>query len=232
MTTASEARQGLIDLTALSRRELFALWQSLSDLPLGEVRDALMAALPVLAEEYGSAAAALAADWYDDERERAGVRGRFLAAPVALPDVGRFEALVRWGLEPLFRPEPDAPAALTLIEGGMQRTVADQHRLTIVENTQRDPQAKGWRRVGVGTSCGFCRMLIGRGGVYTEAGVTFRSHDHCNCAASPTWDEKVVKISPAAYEQSKNRPRSDAALEKRNQAAYAYIREHYGDDAL
>ena len=229
MSAVAEARQALIDLTTLTRRELFDLWQSLMGRPPDEVRDLLMGVLPTLGEEYGSAAAALAADWYDDLRLEAGVSGRFFAEPADLPDRGRYESLVKWGLAPLFREEPEPDVAFTLIEGGMQRTVADQHRLTVVEATKRDPQAKGWRRVGVGHNCGFCRMLIDRGHVYTEATVTFRSHDHCNCAAAPSWDANVVKVSPAAYEQSKNRPRSDKALKARNQAAYAYIRDNYAD---
>src|SRR5690606_8069265 len=113
MTTAAASRQGLIDLTTLSSRELADLWRSLSTLPPGEFRDALMAALPILGEEYGLAAGALAADWYDDLRERAGARGRFYAEPVAPVGAARWEALVRWGLEPFFR-DQDAAASLTL----------------------------------------------------------------------------------------------------------------------
>lgn len=232
MSAAAEARQALIDLTTLTTRELRGLWRSLAGLPPGEFRDALMVALPALGEEYGHAAGTLAADWYDDLREASGVRGRFVAEPAEPVGLARWESLVRWGLEPLFREQSDPEASLTLIEGGLQRTVADQHRLTVVESTQRDPQAKGWRRVGVGASCGFCRMLIDRGAVYTDASVTFRSHDHCNCAASPTWDDKVVKVSTTAYEQSKARPRSAAAQRRMNQRAYAYIREQYGEGAL
>lgn len=229
MTTAAEARQALIDLTAFARRELFALWQSLMGRPPREVEDILLEVLPVIGDEYGSAAAALAADWYDELRERAGAGGRYVAQPREMPDRGRWESLVRWGLEPLFTDEPDPQPALSRIDGGLQRTVADQHRLTIVENTQRDPQARGWRRVGVGDSCGFCRMLIDRGAVYTEASVTFRSHDRCNCAASPVWDDNVVRVSPEAYRQSR-RYRSAEAKAADNKRAYDYIKRTYGAD--
>lgn len=228
--TTSEARQGLIDLTTLARRELADLWAAVRDMPPGDVRDALLAALPVLGEEYALAAGALAADWYDDMRERSEVRGRFVAEPTDIPEGARWAALVRWGIGPLFR-EDDPEAALSLIDGGFQRTIADQHRLTVVDNTKRDPQAKGWRRVGVGESCGFCRMLISRGAVYTQSGALFKSHDHCNCFAAPAFT-MTGAVSPIAYEQSKARPRSDSARKKRNQRVYDYIREHYGADAL
>lgn len=210
MTTASEARQALIDLTTLTRRELFDLWQRLAGVrDNAELRDLLLDVLPAIGEEYGNAAATLAADWYDDLRAEAGVAGRFFAEPHPLPDLGRYEALVGWALVPLYQSTPDRDAALVLLEGGMQRTVADQHRLTVVESTQRDPQAKGWRRIGVGANCRLCNKLIARGAVYTDETVTFRTHDHCNCAASPTWDDNVVKVPTDAYRASK-RHQSDA----------------------
>jgi hypothetical protein len=225
MTTASEARQGLVDLTALAKRDLDRLWTQISDLPPVQVREALVDVLPVIADEYGLAAGALAADWYDDERDRAGVGGSFTAEPVELPDQERFTSLAVWGTSPLFSENPDPQSSLSLVAGGLQRAIADAHRLTVVESTQNDPQATGWRRIGVGENCGFCRMLIGRGAVYTEASVTFRSHDNCNCAASPTWAENVVKISREPFQQSQKN-RSDETKKRDNERAYAFIAEH------
>jgi hypothetical protein len=226
VTTATEARQGLLDLTALAKRDLDLVWLQISDLPAEQVRDALREILPAITDEYGIAAAALAADWYDDAREAAGVGGSFTATPVDIPPQERFDALARWGTTPLFAESPNKTSALTLITGGLQRVVADAHRLTVVESTMADPEASGWRRVGVGANCGFCQMLIGRGAVYTEASVTFRSHDHCNCVASPTWAPNVVKISGEPFRQSK-KDRSEETKRRDNQRAYAFIAEHH-----
>ena len=225
MTTASEARQGLLDLTELAKRDLSLVWSQISALPAAQVSAALRDILPAIADEYGVAAAALAADWYDDAREAAGVAGAFTAEPVALPPQERFDALARWGTAPLFGATPNAASALTLVTGGLQRVVADAHRMTVVESTQADPKASGWRRVGVGANCGFCQMLIGRGAVYTEASVTFRSHDHCNCVATPTWAPNVVKISSEPFRQSQKN-RSEETKRRDNERAYAFIAEH------
>lgn len=189
MSTASEQRQALIDLTTLAKRDLFAVWQSLQGLGATETRDALAALLPDIGDTYGAAAGALAADWFDELRESAEVPGRYLAEPAPEVELARWEALAGWGVSPLFRPDPDPAAALTLIQGGLQRTVADRHRLTIVENSVRDPRAEGWRRVGDGSTCDFCRLLIGRGAVYRESTAQFKSHDHCGCSAAPTWGD-------------------------------------------
>lgn len=231
MSTQSEARQGLIDLTELSRRELFAVWAVIASMPPAQARPLLAEVLPEIGATYGTAAAALAADWYDDIRERAGAAGSFRAEPVEPASRARWLSLAAWGTKPLQGDIPDYESALALIDGGLQRTVADQHRFTIVENSKRDKAAKGWRRVGVGESCGFCQMLIDRGHVYTQSGAFFKSHDHCNCFAAPAFT-MTGAVSPIAYEQSQNRPRSDEARKKANQAVYDYIRQHYGAGAL
>ena len=70
MPTAPEQRRALIGLTALAKRELFDLWATLDGLGAAETRDALAALLPDIGDRYGAAAAALAADWYDDLARR------------------------------------------------------------------------------------------------------------------------------------------------------------------
>ena len=222
MVSVAEARQGLVDLTRLSQAELRRYWIRLANLPPDDVRDALIELLPLLAEKYGSAAAALGADWYDDYRAESEVRGSFRAEPAPLPGSARFEALARWGVDPLFRSTPDPAAALTLIAGGMQRTIADAHRMTVVESSLRDPAAEGWRRIGQGDNCGFCNMLIARGAVYREASVTFKSHDHCNCIAGPAFDSG--RTVPTVAMESSRRRLSDATRAKNNQRAYDWIK--------
>ena len=193
----AELRASLSGLTEAAQRELEALWQL--EFPNGgsaeQIRDFLMEVLPLVGQNYGDAAATLAAEWFDDARERASAPGSFSA--VIAPDVTpkRWEALARWGVDPLFKAEPDAASALSLVKGGLQRTVADQHRVTIARSSIADPAAKGWKRVGSGDTCDFCAMLIGRGAVYSTTSVKFRSHDNCGCAAAPAWNTKVVDIS-------------------------------------
>lgn len=185
----AELRASLSGLTAAAQREIEALWRL--EFPNGgsaeQIRDFLMEVLPLVGQNYGDAAAALAAAWFEDAREKAGAPGSFSA--VIAPDVTpkRWEALARWGVDPLFKGDPDAASALALVKGGLQRTVADQHRVTIGRSAIADPAAKGWKRVGRGDTCDFCAMLIGRGAVYTRASVRFKSHDNCSCAARPIW---------------------------------------------
>lgn len=233
MSLASEQRQAVADLTRIANREVEGLFRLVEGASADQVRDALMDVLPVLGDQYGDAAAALAAEYYEGAREAAEARGAFSPILEGRPTPARWEALARWGVDPLFAAQPDPASALSLVQGGMQRTVADRHRLTIVRSSVEDPAAAGWRRVGVGDSCGFCRMLIDRrkdggGGVYTEASVTFRSHDHCNCAAAPDFSSNVVRVSAEPFRQSKTN-RSDATKKADNERARAYIADQYGN---
>lgn len=226
MTSAAEQRQAVADLSGLAAGDLAAVWPELAVLSVEDARDGLIDVLPVLGETYGSAAAALAADWFDEAREQAGVSGRF--SPILAPQVAsaRWVALARWGVDPLLGAEPNSAAALTRIVGGLQRTIADQHRATITDSAIADPKAAGWRRVGVGDSCGFCRMLIDRhGAVYTEASVQFKSHDNCRCVASPSWAPNVRKVIGIPYQASRKN-RSDDMKARDNARAREWIANH------
>lgn len=250
-----EQRRAVVGLTMLASAELASVMGSLAGEPADAVLDALMEVLPALGDTYGDAASVLAADYFDEQRMAADVRGRFEATPVRGVERARWEALARWGTDPLrvtprtprvdddgapigYGPdrEPDFRAALTLLDGGLTRTIADQHRLTVVENTNADPQARGWVRIARPGACGFCRMLadrVGAGGdpgVYTAASATFKSHDHCGCVAAPSWDRtaRVVSDVPFTYSDRKS-DWSDERKARENRRVYEYLAEHYGD---
>jgi len=201
----AEQRQALAQLTALAQSDLAAFWVAADALPVEELRVALAEILPGIGLTYGDAAAALGAEWFETAREASGAPGSFAPVLAEQPDQGRWASLANWATEPMLRPDqrPNAmlswaarpslkpkdvrATTLTRLDGGLQRSIAAQHRETIMRSSIADPAAKGWRRVGVGDSCDFCSMLLSRGAVYTEASVRFRSHDHCNCAAAPAW---------------------------------------------
>ena len=226
MPSPAESREALIGLTRLAEADLRRLWIRIANQPPEAVRDALMDVLPLLADEYGTAAAVMAADEYNDLRLIAEAAGLFQAEPVAPPTSARFEALARWGVDPLFGSEPNPEAAFVKIAGGMQRSIADMHRETVVQSSQLDPAALGWRRIGHGGNCGFCTMLIGRGDVYSQKGVAFKSHDHCNCSAAAVFRGEDVAFMSGLPARVSARRTSDATKAKNNQRVYEYIKDH------
>lgn len=84
-------------------------------------------------------------------------------------------------------PETASGMAQDALRGAGTRMVLKGGRDTIVQAAGEDKVALGWERVITPGSCGFCAMLAGRGGVYTEKSVDFRAHDHCHCVARPVF---------------------------------------------
>lgn len=165
-----------------------ALWRQVSN--AAEAQIALRDVLPAIVREYGMAAAAVAADWYDEARAAADVGGSFVAIPAEIADSGT-DALALWASEK----GTDLESMRTLVEGGLSRRIFDWSRETVMGSALADPAADGWQRVGVG-SCAFCAMLIGRGAVYSEDTADFASHDHCHCAATPAFKGKPREVLP------------------------------------
>lgn len=182
-------RRGVQRLATRADDDLTALWNRVSD--AARAREALNDILPAIIATYGTAAATLAADWYDDLRARSGARGRFVAIPAEIPDVG-VPALLRWA----YAKATDDAMLRVLVSGGAQRRIANFPRHTVIESAIADPAADGWQRVGVGDNCPFCNMLIGRGAVYSEATVSFGAHDHCNCYAQPAFRGGARPVQP------------------------------------
>ena len=177
---ATSLRADTATLVRLADADLSRLWRLVASGASAEV--ALRDILPAIVTEYGAAGAAVAAEWYDQQREKAGASGRFQALPVGADDRGA-QSLIGWALTTA----TDDNSLATLIAGGVQRRIADHARYTIARNSIEDKAARGWRRTGSGSSCSFCSLLLGRGAVYTEATADFSSHDHCNCGAEPAF---------------------------------------------
>lgn len=163
-------------LVRLAETDLRAIWRIL-ERGEGDAQAVLNDLLPGLILEYGAMGAALAAQWYDEQRAREGARGRFVAEPIEADDRDAY-ALVGFAVATATSDD----ALRTLIAGGVQNRIADHLRLTVTGASVRDPAAKGWTRVGSGSTCDWCANLIG------EVFVTdteFQSHDFCNCGPSP-----------------------------------------------
>lgn len=193
MATPDDLRRGERELTRLAANDLAALWRQVSN--FAEARMALADVLPALIDTYGQAAAAVAADWYDEARAAADVSGSFRALPASINETGA-EALAGWAADK----GTDLEAIRVLAEGGLQRRILNFSRQTVMGSSMADPRAEGWQRTGVG-ECTFCNMLIGRGAVYTKATVDFGAHDHCKCGAVPAFRGRPkpvrrYKVSP------------------------------------
>lgn len=191
----------LLTVTTAALAELDPVW-ALNPPDIGPV---LFDVLPALVEKWGTAASSVAADWYEELRATQDIAGRYTAFVKPLPDLGA-EALAGWGAEPLKAPAELQPVELDKlsplesardrVEGGLQKRIVNAANHTITDNTDQDPQAKGYMRRTRPGACKFCIMVASRGAVYTKASVTFACHEHCYCEAVPAWGGKALPVGP------------------------------------
>ena len=86
-------RSETASLVRLADRDLSRLWRLVAN---GAAADeALHDLLPAIVREYGAAGGAMAAEWYDQQREKVDAKGRFFAEPI-VPDDRGTHALVGW----------------------------------------------------------------------------------------------------------------------------------------
>lgn len=223
MPTASESRAALTLVTG----EAVAV--ALGIVAAGVTRDDLLGSIPDVIGYYSLGSSALAADFYDDERDRAGVRGRFLADPVVLDRGEKIGRAVAWATEPMVTQQGDVVGQLAEV---VRMETARPYRDTILENRRRDPAAVGWRRITHGDACRFCQMLAARGAVYTNETARFAAHGKhtngsggtCQCTAQPVFkgEEYGEEASVLQYVASKRR-----TTEKDRARVRAYLDEHF-----
>lgn len=170
-------RRETASLVRLADGDLTRLWRLVTDGASAEA--ALRDLLPAIITEYGQAGAAMAAEWYDDQRDRAERPGRFTAIPLAAGDRGA-DALIGFALATA----TDDAALHTLVLGGTQRRIVDHARLTITSSTAADPAAEGWLRVGQG-ECEWCQQYLD--GEVRYVAYDFPAHDFCRCEAVPAF---------------------------------------------
>jgi len=174
------------ELVSLAQDTLAGFWGSLDTAgnPL-DVKRALLGFFPELVTSYGDAAALLAVDFYDETRNVPVSASRFRATLAKPPVRAQSEAVARWGLGPLFDPEPHPFASLTHLSGALQRLVLQAGRTSIISAAGRDPIRTGFARIPIGVTCKWCTLLASRGFVYwseESAGRFDKWHDKCDCA--------------------------------------------------
>lgn len=207
----------LDDLSAAATADLIELFRLMEGESPAVVRETLLEALPAAVDPYAVAAGSVSATFYEQVRRDFQAVEPYRPVESALPDRGRYESLIRWGMTPLFQ-EVATTTAVALLSGGIQRVVANQARQTIMENARRDPVIVGYRRVPSSGCCAFCGMLslrtdyasdesastVGGRGVEIPAvrrrggqgrGIRARGsqrigddfHDNCHCVVSPVF---------------------------------------------
>lgn len=229
MPTAEQTRAATSLVVASALDEMRSLIRAMRSPDQG--RHLAFSTVPSVIDHYGSGAAALAVDAYEDRRAAVGVTEPFEAHPYVIGDEAALFNAIAWATDPLYTPEGFESVDIELerrFRDIVSSGITGAGRTTTIQNLNRDPAGLGWRRVTGGHGCDFCRMLASRGAVYRkEVTATFAAHDNCDCIAEAFFQgEKVREANVMQYMASK-RTRTRAEKDALNE----YVRD-WSDDVL
>ncbi len=145
----------------------------------------LLDTVPGMIGYYSEGSAALAVDYYNDERSKIRQPQRYAAEPVILDRTVRIRRGIAWASTPL-EVDDEAAAAARFAEL-MRSEMVRPYRDTMLTNRKSDPACIGWQRITSPSACGFCRMAAAKGAVYKESTASFAAHDNCKCTCSPVF---------------------------------------------
>jgi hypothetical protein len=212
---ARRYRTAQVGLTRLLVRDVRGVRRMILPSRLRESVPDWMTAMNTVIAQYARTSAALAADFYEGQREAAGVTGPFTVPVADPPPSEQTEASLRWATKDLWPRDPDDPAttdaqrepmdvrlaqAEKKAEQVAQKLVADTGRGTVREAVRQDRQATAWARSAARGACAFCKMLASRGAVYEKDTSDFRAHDGCHCGVVPVFKGQRFELSPHARE--------------------------------
>lgn len=197
---AEQYRKSQSALLRVMLVEFNTAWGRYEQAPPGELSEqAWTATVAQLVDKYGQASATLAADYYDEARQLAGLDGDFDVPIADPPPLEQILASRRWSSEQARKAAQQA--AEQAITAGTEQTAIDEARQgaerrrknrereaaaaqrlaaqagrrTIEQATRQDPQAQRWQRVPEPGCCAFCAMLALRGAVYDSRARTVQS---------------------------------------------------------
>lgn len=215
MLTALESKAALTLVLGDAVKATMRLLGGASGSP-EQKRAMLLESAPDVIGYYSLGSSALAADFYDDEREREAAPKLYVAEPVIVDRTEKIRRGIAWAADPLFGDSPaDSEGRLAEV---VQLETARPFRDTILTNRRRDPSAVGWRRIASG-DCKFCRMLAGRGAVYSDATARFAAHGHCKCTAQPVF-------TSSDYGEEASAMQYVASRKKRSPVQQAQLRDY------
>lgn len=148
----------------------------------------LLDTVPAAINYFATGTAALAADFYDEQRALADVTAPFVSELVLVDDTVRIRRAIAWAAEPLVQGVDDAEAIVSSrLAEIVQLDVPRPYRDTILGNRRRDPEAVGYERVVSANACKFCLFMAGRGAIYKKDTAYFAAHANCTCSAAPVF---------------------------------------------
>ncbi|GGV45657.1 hypothetical protein [Streptomyces spectabilis] len=220
-------RQAQFGLTTLLLRDLRGLRRLINPARLQATVPAWIEAVAALVARYSEVAATLAADFYDGEREAAGMPGPFTVPLADGPPDEQTSNSLRWATKDLWpRAEGEATvaqlepldrrleAAMSKADGAVERLVLNAGRETVQDAVRQDRGAVAYARAAALSCCSFCALMSSRGAIYKDRGAVgedaneqfigndsvIKYHNFCRCQPIPVFRGQSFELSPKARE--------------------------------
>lgn len=190
-------RQHNAEIAERVKAEVLRFFSGLDLSKPDQARDELLDYIPFLTDGFGDMSAVVSADWFDEIRKTLDIPGTYVAEMADTFPAEFVRERVKFGAFHLYSSRPED--MLPFLQDIVHEYALQPGRDTIAQSILRDPNGRGWERHVRAGGCKFCRMLAGRGGVYTKESVTFASHGGCNCVAKPSWDPNAPEVPVEAY---------------------------------
>jgi hypothetical protein len=202
ISALSKAHKGI---RAMIERDIAKVMSGIDLTDAVAARLALVEAVPPIVERYGEIAATVAADWFDEAREAAGVAGAYRARVVVPDKTPAVIETIHRAVGGLFGADPDVGGVSNAITSKAARYALEASRQTIIDNALDDHETKGWRREALPTACPFCRSLVGNFAYKAD----FDAHDKCNCFAVPIYGDVQLGLdNPGLARRAKTTSRA------------------------
>lgn len=173
--SADEIQMALGGLHLEVEETLTNFWRSLDLMNPAKARDELLEFMPMLLEQYGSKAASIAADWYDELRMEERIVDAFFSELAEIMPREFVQQRTRFGAGHLWTEAQDD--TLLFLRGAITGWVSQAFNETLELNSINDLTSLGWARKPEPGACKFCLMLASRpvgvhgGGPYASMNV-------------------------------------------------------------
>ncbi|MBR3318758.1 MAG: hypothetical protein IKG21_13150 [Atopobiaceae bacterium] len=139
---------------------------------------ALLAEYPEIVRTYGIAAADIAREYYQQERELAMLEDEYGSYDALPANPGAYE----WAVEDVRK---SAAAGVDMLPGEALRRIYQRADRTIAENARRDPAHPMWAIIPHPGACGWCLMVAANGWSYSsQRAANAQRHSNCRCSVA------------------------------------------------
>lgn len=176
--------RALITNSNLAIKAVGELLQQAEGQSRDEVHSFLFSAYPDIVAAYGERAAAVAVEFYDEQRELAHVKIDYDAE---IPDLSGYIYKLQGDVSRTTSQYSELEKIVATLQGYASRRTYEYVDETITYNSMRDSAHPRWALVPHADACAWCVFLASQGFVYRTKNTVAR-HNHCRCTPTPEFD--------------------------------------------